>query len=330
MATIRDVSKEAGVSRTTVTRVLSEPKKVKEHTRKKVLEAIEKLQYRPNMLSQTFRNKRTNLIVVLVPNIANPLFAKIVSGIEKTAHTRGYKLLLGNTQNSEELESDYIRLVETQLADGVLQLSSAGVCSDLLASPHIKAISVAGVHADGIPCVMIDNVKAAETVIEHLAEKGHRRIGLVTGPRANANTTARLKGYMNGLQKANIPYDPTLVIDGTFRSQSGLQAAHSFIQMGNARPTAVFCMNDEMAIGFTQGCEEAGLHIPDDMSVVGFDNLDMTEYWKPGLTTVSQPAQLMGEKGFELLCQLLENPDAELDNVTLPFDFIIRNSTKAI
>lgn len=330
MATIRDVSKEAGVSRTTVTRVLSEPDKVAKKTRDKVMAAVEKLQYRPNMLSQTFRNKRTNLIVVLVPNIANPLFSTIVTGVEQAAQAKGYKLLLGNTQNSAELEASYIQFVETQLADGVLQLSSAGLSASKLAAPHIRAVNVAGVDDDSIPSVMIDNVKAAETVVQHFIDLGHKHIGLVTGPIANANTKARLNGYKNTLAAADIILDQSLIKHGTFRAESGRDAALELMKNKGTRPTAVFCMNDEMATGFIKGCHELSLSVPGDVSVAGFDNISMAQYLTPSLTTISQPGHQMGHQAFELLLRLIETPTETPSSITLPFEFIQRQSTSAL
>ena len=183
MATIRDVAKEAGVSRATVTRVLQSPNLVASNTREKVQAAIKKLDYRPNMLSQTFRNKRSNTLVVMTPNNANPLFAKIVSGIEAVAQEHGYNLLLGDTHNSPKLEDRYIGLVETQLADGVIQLGCYQNSASRLYNPQLKAVGIAGipsvehpefpmVHIDGITASMGDVSSTMAIIAAAVEEQG--------------------------------------------------------------------------------------------------------------------------------------------------------------
>jgi LacI family repressor for deo operon, udp, cdd, tsx, nupC, and nupG len=326
MATIRDVSKEAGVSRATVTRTLQSPEKVAEKTRVKVEAAVKKLGYRPNMLSQTFRNKRTQTIVVLVPNIANPLFAKIVSGIEKTAQTRGYNLLLGDTHNSPKREENYIRMVETQLADGVLQLSSYSPGEPALPRAHVKAVSIAGVDATALPTIRIDNTAAAKKLTQYLVDAGHRRIGLLSGPSDNDNSKLRFKGHMQALAASGIEYDATLTCEGTFRMESGRQAARYFSEMKQGRPTAIFSMNDEMALGLIAGLRTSGLNVPGDMSICGFDGLDMGDYAEPRLTTMEQPAAEMGARGADLLIDMIEGDNETPQEIILPFKLIERES----
>jgi LacI family repressor for deo operon, udp, cdd, tsx, nupC, and nupG len=282
------------------------------------------------MLSQTFRNKRTQSIVVLVPNIANPLFAQIVSGIERTAQARGYNLLLGDTHNSPKREADYIRMVETQLADGVLQLSSYSPGKPALPRPHVKAVSIAGVDTTPFPTVRIDNVSAAKAMTEHLMSLGHKRIGVISGPADNANSILRLKGYKAALEAAGIAFDPALLIEGTFRMPSGRTGADYFASMPTGkRPTAVLSMNDEMAIGVISGLKAHGIKVPEDISVSGFDGLVMGEYSDPPLTTMAQPAADMGAKGAELLINLIEGAAEIPDAVIMPFTLVERESVAA-
>ncbi len=330
MATIREVSKAAGVSKTTVTRVLREPDKVTAETRERVQKVIAELNYRPNMLSQTFRKQSTETIVVIVPNIANPLFAKIVSGIEKQAQLRGYKLLLGDTQNSKEREEEYLRLVENQLADGVLLLSGYESGDYLIANPHIKAVSIAGVGSKEIPSVGIDNKSAAEAAVTHLFTQGHKNIGLVTGPEANENTISRLDGYLASLQAHNIDFNPNLVFGGDFRFETGKKAADYFVGLGAEAPTAVFSMNDEMAIGLIKGYYDLGLKIPEDVSVMGFDGLDVGRYMAPSLTTISQPAAEMGQQGFDFLLDLIQGNENSQHTIQLKYQLQHHDSVKAI
>ncbi len=334
MATIRDVSKEAGVSRATVTRVLQTPEKVASKTLEKVQAAIKKLDYRPNMLSQTFRNKRSNTIVVMVPNIANPLFAKIISGIETVTQKHGYNLLLGDTHNSSELETHYINLVETQLAAGVLQLSSYSTHNSLLPNPNIKAVGIAGTESTygaEFPSVRIDSIEAAKTAVDYLVNKGHRRIAAITGPKDNSNTKQRLEGYRSSLKEADIAFDNNIIFEGDFRLSSGQSTVAKMLEQPSERPTAIFCMNDEMAIGAISGLSSAGLSVPDDVSVIGFDDIDFAAFITPQLTTIAQPAVEMGQRGAALLIQMIEEQSSPPDqDIVLPYEFIVRNSVSKL
>lgn len=333
MATIRDVSKEAGVSRATVTRALQSPEQVAEKTLQKVQAAIQKLDYRPNMLSQTFRNKRSYTVVVMVPNIANPFFSKIISGIETVAQDRGYNLLLGDTHNSPKLEAHYISLVETQLADGVIQLSSDYDSPSLLQRPHIKAVSIAGASCaepPQFPTVRIDGTAAAKAAVEHLLKQGHRRIATITGPKENSNTWQRLKGYQSALSDAHIEFDPALVYEGDFRLASGRTAAEKIAIIKEAQPTAIFCMNDEMAIGAIGGLSSAKITVPGDISVMGFDDIDMASFTNPRLTTITQPAKRLGQLGMTQLISLIECKPLKETDIILPFSLSIRDSVSAL
>lgn len=330
MATIRDVAKEAGVSRATVTRALNEPKKVSPERLEKVEAAIEKLGYRPNMLSQTFRSNRARSLVVLAPNLANPFFSKVISGVVTASEERGYRVLVGDTDNNPDREAEFIRMVETRLADGVIQLTPyADSNESLLPRDHVPAVSVAGAPGTPYPSVRIDNRAAARDCVLHLAARGHQRIGVITGPASNSNTKARLEGYRQGLEEADIPYRDAWVQEGDFRLKSGLQAVEAFMMLQQQeRPTAIFCMNDEMAMGAIKGLSQNGLEVPEDVSVVGFDDLEFSAFLQPALTTIAQPAYEMGYQSAELLIDMLdEGGSIDCHDIVLPYKFILRDST---
>jgi LacI family repressor for deo operon, udp, cdd, tsx, nupC, and nupG len=326
MSTIRDVSKEAGLSIATVSRALSSPEKVTKESLKKVHEAIELLQYRPNMLSQKFRNKQANTIVILVPDIANLFFAKVISGIESVAQKKGFSVLLGDTRDSKALEKQYINLVETRQADGIIQLRPYSENDSLLPISRVPAVNASGCENTPYPTVRIDNVGAAKEVVKYLISLGHKRIGVITGLQRNPHTIDRLKGYKQALAEANIPFDESLLSEGDFTLWSGLQASEHFSRMTNM-PTAIFCMNDEMAIGAMKGLKSKGLRLPQDISITGFDDLDVSRYCDPPLTTVAQPAEKIGERSADLLFQLLDEQQPTQTEYVLPIEFIIRQST---
>lgn len=326
MSTIRDVSKEAGLSIATVSRALSAPEKVSKESLKKVHAAIDKLQYRPNMLSQKFRNKTANCIVVLVPDIANLFFTTVIRGIESVAQKRGFSVLLGDTRDSLQREQEFINLVETRQADGIIQLRPYSSEDSVLPKPQVIAVNASGCENTPYPAVRIDNIGAAKEVVKYLISLGHTRIGVISGLQKNPHTIDRMQGYKLALGEANINYDPTLVAEGDFTLWSGLNASEHFSRMKNM-PTAIFCMNDEMAIGAIKGLKGKGLRIPQDISITGFDDLEVSRYVDPPLTTVAQPAEKLGEKSAELLFQLIDLQIPSQSEYVLPVEFVIRQST---
>lgn len=326
MSTIRDVSREAGLSIATVSRALSSPEKVSKESLKRVHAAIEKLQYRPNMLSQKFRNKRANCIVVLVPDIANLFFTTVIVGIENVAQKRGFSVLLGDTRDSLQREAEYINLVETRQADGIIQLRPYAENDSALPKELVMAVNASGCENTPYPAVRIDNVGAAKEVVNYLISLGHKRIGVISGLKDNPHTRDRLKGYQQALDEAGIPFDENLVAEGDFTLWSGLNASEHFTRMEDI-PTAIFCMNDEMAIGAMKGLKSKGLKLPEDISITGFDDLEVSRYCDPPLTTVSQPAEKLGEKSAELLFQLIDEQQPTQTEFVLPIEFVIRQST---
>ncbi|MBU3005579.1 LacI family DNA-binding transcriptional regulator [Paraglaciecola arctica] len=328
MSTIRDVSKAAEVSIATVSRAISHPEKVSKSTLKKVNAAIKKLQYRPNMLSQSFRNKTANCIVVLVPDIANLFFTTVIKGIEEVAQKRGVNVLLGDTRDSSGRELDYIKLVETKQADGIIQLRPYTKDDSALPIDFVSAVNASGCENTPYPSVRIDNVSAAEEVVNYLISIGHKRIGVISGLVKNPHSIDRLRGYKRALKRAGIEFDDRIVTEGDFSFWSGMNASEFFCRIPvEQRPTAVFCMNDEMAIGAIKGFKSKGVSIPRDLSITGFDDLEFSKYCDPALTTVSQPAEMIGKKSAELLFQIIDGESPSQSEYVLPIEFIIRKST---
>lgn len=326
MATIRDVARAAGLSTGTVSKALSAPEKVSSKNLIKVQEAIAKLNYKPNMLAQKFRSNRSNTIVVMVPDIANLFFAKVISGIETVAQNAGISVLLGDTKDSLTQEQEFIRMVETRLADGLINLRPYRADDSLLPREGVPSVAASSCENTPSYSVRIDNVSAIHKVVNHLISLGHKRIGVVTGLKKNPHTIDRLKGYKLALEEAQISYDPSIVIEGDFNYWSGLSAAEQFSKMKNM-PTAICCFNDEMAIAAIRGFSEKGLKVPEDISVTGFDDMDVSRYIVPTLTTIAQPAEKIGERSAELLLSLINDDPPSAFEQILPYEFIIREST---
>jgi LacI family transcriptional regulator, repressor for deo operon, udp, cdd, tsx, nupC, and nupG len=326
MSSIREVARIAGVSVATVSRALSSPEKVSSEAIKKVQAAIEKVQYRPNMLARNFRSTRAYSIVVLVPDITNPFYSLVIRGIEDQAQQQGYAVLLGDTRDSASREQEYIKLVETRLSDGVIQFRPYSAAALTEQQKHLAYVSACGCESTPGVSVRIDNVGAAKKMVDHLLSLGHRRIGVISGLKENPHSQDRLAGYKQSLAQAGIPFDEKLIAEGDFTMWSGLNAAHYFCKMSQ-RPTAIFCMNDEMAIGGIQTLKSYGIGVPDDISVTGFDDIPYARYWDPALTTIAQPAKEIGKTAIDTLLQLIEGETLSQREYILPYEFVIRNST---
>lgn len=326
MSNIRDVARLAGVSVATVSRALSNPEKVSDESLAKVHAAIAQVGYRPNMLARNFRSARAYAVVVLVPDIANPFYSLFIRALEDRAQQKGYAVLLGDTRGTTEREIEYIRRVETRLADGIVQLRPSSEKSQNNIPPDIPCVNACGCEYTTGPAIRIDNRAAAKTMVDYLISLGHRRIGVISGLKDNPHAIDRLEGYKEALAEAGIPFEKDLIAEGDFTMWSGLNAAFQFCNM-KVRPTAVFSMNDEMAIGAMQTLKNQGIRIPQDMSVTGFDDIAYAKYSDPSLTTISQPAEEMGKMAMDMLLKVIEGEPLSQRECVLPTEFIIRKST---
>lgn len=326
MSNIREVARVAGVSVATVSRTLSHPDKVSESSRKKVQDAIAKVNYRPNMLARNFRSARSYSLVVLVPDISNPFFSQVIRSVELQAQKKGYSVLLGDTQDNSTREKEYIRLVETRLADGIIQLRPVSEEFQQDCNFSFPYLHLCATESTPGPCIRVDNVTAFQHMVEYLISLGHRRIGLITGLKGNPHTIDRMKGYRKALEDAGIAFDEKLIAEGEYTIWSGVNAADKLCKQPEL-PTAIACMNDEMAIGTIQSLKSHGLRIPEDVSVTGFDDISYARYCDPPLTTIAQPAADMGAIAVDLLLRLIEGEPLEEQEKVLPYDFILRKST---
>lgn len=326
MSNIRSVAQAAGLSTATVSRALRFPDQVAESTRERVLKAVEELDYRPNLLGRNLRSERAFAMLVLVPGIANPFFSQVIAGIENTATKRGYAVLLGDTHDSLERENHYLQLVESRLADGVIQLSPDYVKRADDSKPRYPVVHACGCELTEAPSVRIDNIGAAREMVEHLVAQGHRRIAAISGPEDNPHANDRVEGYKQGLEAAGIDFDPALIRFGRFSMESGYAAANELLEL-SPRPTAIFSMNDEMAIGAIHALFKANLSVPDDIAIAGFDDIAFASHSTPSLTTVAQPAMEMGARAAELLIDTIEKKDEDRSVHILPHKLIVREST---
>ncbi len=327
MTTMVDVAKLANVSNATVSRVFSNPDAVSKDTKEKVLKAAEELNYELNVLARNLRRMKTEVIMVILPDISNSFFSKIVRGIESVAMKNNYKVLLGDTKNDLDLEKEYLKNLDQKYADGVISLT-ARIDAELIKEISDKfnmVLACEYIDEESIPTVSINNVEGAYKATEHLINLGHEKIVHISGPEDVILSQDRIKGYKNALNEYNLSVDADLIIEGDFSYKSGYNIMSKLIKF-NKTPTAVFADSDQMAIGAIKAIKEHGLKVPEDIAVVGFDNIEIASIYEPSLTTISQPMYKIGVKAMQLLLDLMGNKKIENNKIQLESKLIIRDS----
>lgn len=331
-ATIEDVAKLAGVSIATVSRALRSPEKVAESTRKKVTAAIARTGYTANAMAQSLRMQRSRMVLVLASSIADSNFAGILTGLEKVANDRGYGVLIGNTEGITGLEQTYLRFLSTGMADGLILLTGhipvAGEPQTPLASlPPIVATERPITNTD-ISYVGVDDVAASKMATEYLVSLGHRRIVFISGGPADMRSDLRHRGYQKGLSEFREPLrDWRVEGDGT--TESG-RAVVERLFIKDDLPTAFFCFNDDTAVGVISALQMRGYRIPDDFSVLGFDDIPFSSNLTPAITTIRQPRVQIGEKSMNILLDQLENRSRTAETHLLHGDLIVRESCAGV
>lgn len=329
MITIQDVARDADVSVATVSRVLNDSNSVTAKTRDKVLASIKRLNYEPNLLGRNLRRMETKLILALLPNVSNPFYSRLVKGIEDIAHRFGYNVMLCNTDNDGHRESMYLDMLKNRLADGVIFMESELSDKDIIDLAQRFPVVQCSEYKENIPVdyVAIDNVSAAKRAVEHLVALGHRDIGLISSNGNYLSKFKRFEGYKKGLQEAGIEFDSSLVAYGDYGFKSGIRAANALLNNPKRRPTAIFAISDMMAIGAIRACNSAGLNVPKDIAVVGFDDISFASMYSPMLTTISQPKYDMGCEAMRLLIDKINGQTNGHSVVMLEHELKIREST---
>lgn len=292
-----------------------------------MLEAIEALNYQPNVLGRYLRRMETETVLVVVPDIMNPFFSKVLRGIEAVALKHGYQVLLGDTQNDARLEEQYLNVLPQRQVDGMIFLT-ARIRKELMEEMARQfPIVLACEYLEGadIPTVSIDNISSARKATEHLIRLGHCRIAHLSGPMNIILSRDRLRGYQQALAQHELEADAALVQEGDFTYESGYNLTLKLLALEKP-PTAIFAANDEMAIGAIKAVRHRGGRIPDDVAVVGFDDIQMASIFEPSLTTIAQPMFEIGQKAMELLLALIEGTSARRRQLVLPDRLVIRDS----
>jgi LacI family transcriptional regulator len=334
--TVYDIAKEANVSVSTVSRVLNDTAPVKKSTKEKVNQLIEKYQFHPNALARSLTKKTSGMIGIILPDITNPFFPEVFSGAEKTARDKGYTLFLCDTEGDYERETQYLNALREKQVDGIIFLGgriNLAKCDPKLTAEVVEVnrrIPVVLVNGD-LPGrllhrVYTDEVEGARLAIQHLIDYGHRHIAFIGGMKETTTTTQKVKMFRQVMLQNGLEVPKEWVLEGSFSIQSG-QALMRQLFSEDHKPTAVFCVNDFTAIGAYKAASQLGMRIPDDISIVGFDDTPLASSIIPELTTISQKSTELGRLAVEMLHQLILKEDIKRVTVLQP-ELIVRESTK--
>jgi LacI family repressor for deo operon, udp, cdd, tsx, nupC, and nupG len=327
---IADVARLAGVSTATVSRVLSDPDKVRQKTHDLVMEAVKRSGYIPNSTAQKLRTRRTMNVLVIAPRLTNPVFAEILRGVDDELTQSEYGIIIGNLDNRREREARYVDLALSRQVDGVLLLTGYvpenGTRSMREAGLPIVAMCAAIVD-DKIPNVVVQDREASRRAVNFLSELGHRRFGYISGTPGSIIEVERFAGFQEGIAAAGFGREDFVRWEGPFVFSTGVAAAEAFLQMKD-RPTGIFAACDESAIGFIKRVRAERVRVPQDVSVIGFDGIEFADYTEPTLTTFRQPLYELGRVGADVLMRLIRGEMKAADwNVRLPLTLLERDTT---
>ena len=332
MSTIKDVARHARVSVATVSHVVNETRFVSEATRLRVQQAIQALDYVPSALARSLKSNRTHTVGMMIPNNSNPYFAEIIRGIEDTCYVAGFNVILCNSDDDPLKQATYVRLLSEKQVDGLIVLSSGSDVEllDTLRTARMPRVLVDREIDDlAADLVEVNHEAGGFLATQHLLQLGHRRIACIAGPLALSSARQRVQGYRRALQEAGAAADDDLLRCADFTSAGGHAAMSALLEAGaeRGRPSAVFACNDLMAIGAICAAAAKGLRIPQDLSVIGFDDIALAAYSNPPLSSIVQPKHQTGELAARLLLERIAQPDRAPQRAILQPTLVVRQST---
>lgn len=330
--TIEDVARLASVSTATVSRTLHDPDKVSADTATRVLTAVRQTGYTLNIAAQTLRQRRANALLVIVPDIGNTFYGEVLAGIEEAARAAGQTILIGDSGDDPAQETAFLAFLLNGRADGAFLFNRPTADWS-----RIAAIADSGLRpvvmvsepppTPDTPSVAINHEAAAHAATAHLIARGHRIIAHLTGPDTTGLTAPRLHGHLRALTQADLPAPASHVLHGDFSAASGARAAQALMML-SPRPTAVFCANDESAMGLIGALARLGVRVPQDLSVIGFDDIHFAQCFVPAITTIRQPRRDLGLAAVQMMNRILGRDPSPLDaiHLTLPYTLVERDS----
>lgn len=326
--TIIDVAREAGVSLMTVSRVVNNKEDVSASTRQKVLDVIQELGYRPSSIARGLVTHRTGTLGIVVPDIDNPFFSGIVRGAENQAYAEGYSVFLCNTNEEQKREIAVLETLEEKQVDGLLlcssRLNDEELCQMVTQFSGVVLISRYLEESD-IGTVLIDDQTGGEIAAEHLISRGHQAIGLISGPLISYSSQYRTKGFRSTLKKHSLYFNPDWIRHCSPTVEDGYRKSKDLLSK-NPNLTALICHNDLVAVGAIQACTELRLEVPDDIAIIGYDDIPIASLVTPALTTLQVPRYEMGAKAMCLLLSLVADCEMEQNKIFIQPNLIIRES----
>ncbi|EEO01416.1 substrate-binding domain-containing protein [Vibrio cholerae] len=333
MATMKDIARLAGVSTSTVSHVINKSRFVSDEIAERVNNAAQQLNYAPSALARSLKMNRTKTIGMLVTTSTNPFFGEVVKGVERSCYHQGYNLILCNTEGDNQRMKASINTLLQKRVDGLLLM-----CSTL----EGERLDVFDRYPD-IPIVVMDwgpilfasdkiqdnSLQGGYMAAKHLIECGHKEIGCITGPLIRHQAQMRYEGYKRALAEAGIAINPDWIVESDFECEGGYQAFEKLYQRGKL-PSALFVSNDMMAMGVIQAASQRGLRVPDDLSLIGYDDVHIAKFMTPALTTIHQPTYRLGKAAVDTLLYRLENPDTTAQVVQLEPTLVVRNSVRKL
>ncbi|OFI74477.1 substrate-binding domain-containing protein [Vibrio cholerae] len=333
MATMKDIARLAGVSTSTVSHVINKSRFVSDEIAERVNNAAQQLNYAPSALARSLKMNRTKTIGMLVTTSTNPFFGEVVKGVERSCYHQGYNLILCNTEGDNQRMKASINTLLQKRVDGLLLM-----CSTL----EGERLDVFDRYPD-IPIVVMDwgpilfasdkiqdnSLQGGYMAAKHLIECGHKEIGCITGPLIRHQAQMRYEGYKRALAEAGIAMNPDWIVESDFECEGGYQAFEKLYQRGKL-PSALFVSNDMMSMGVIQAASQRGLRVPDDLSLIGYDDVHIAKFMTPALTTIHQPKYRLGKAAVDTLLYRLENPDTTAQVVQLEPTLVVRNSVRKL
>lgn len=330
-ATIRDIAEKTGVSITTISQILNgKGSRFSEATRNKVFQTAKDLAYKPNFFAKNMVTNRTNTIGMIVPEVTDPFFSQMVKGAEDYLNAHDYMILLCNSSQDSTREDLYVEELLHRAVDGLIIASPNILASNVFAQlealhkPYILLDRKRHHREEGN--IFIDDYEGGYMATEHLLSLGHTKIGIITSDDSFYSVEERLQGYQAALKDHGITGLPTWIMEGDQTMPGGYIASKKLLE--TAEITALFVTNDQMAVGAYRAALELGITIPDDLSIIGFDDIELAEYMAPTLTTIRQPIYDIGKTAAKYLLKAIQNPTEKMPNKKMPLDLIARQSTK--
>lgn len=326
---ISDVAEMLGVSKSTVSRAINGNSGVGDELRKKVLDLVDEIGYKPNTIAQSLSRGRVNIVALILGDIRNPFYADLAFNIQRILNSHGYMVMVFNSEYDVQREMEFLKLtIQFNFAGLILITAQTEIVEDMLHSMDVPMVLVNRILPSYTgDSVLTDNFQAGYMAVMHLLELGHKHIGFVRGPGVSSASSQRFEGYRQALRNFSLPFNEEYVFESDLKMETGITLARNFVKDLKVRPSAMVVVNDMTAIGFIDGCRENGLSIPEDLSIVSFDDIEFSAMKGIELTTISQHVDKMSEHAARLMLKQLEEKDAKPERVILEPTLVIRKTT---